>query len=358
MKRTVLRILQIVNSVTGGGAERLAGDLHRQYLHMGHGSAVIALSGPAGEEFFHSVGCSSPYSPMAAFKASRLFKEVMPLADVVHVHLFPGLLTVPGALRSAGYSGPLFATEHSTFNRRRGTRRGSVLDSITYRPYRKIICISRAVEQALVSWKPYVNGRTVVIHNGIPLELFPHVQRDSFHDPAVILSAGRITEAKNLFRALGAIKILSELTTVPFVWTAAGEGPLLERLQMEAADLVSAGMVRFPGNRDDMPELMRDADILFMPSLWEGFGIAAVEAMASGLPVVAGDVPGLRDVVGKDTGLLVDPMSESSQADALAFLLSNPQKALDMGEKGISRADSFSIRKCADDHIKLFSEEL
>lgn len=358
VKGTVLRILQIVNSIKGGGAEKLVCDLHQRYLAMGHESAVIALSGPAEGEFFHSAGCSSPYSPLAAFRASRLFRNVLPRADVVHVHLFPALLAVPGALRRAGFRGPLFATEHSTSNRRRGTLRGRVLDRYTYGRYSRIICISEAVEHNLVSWKPSVKGRTTVIHNGIPLERFVSVERASFHDPAVILSVGRITEAKNLLRALEAIEILSRTSPVPFVWKVAGDGPLLSRLKERAEDLVSADFVRILGNRDDVPELMRDADILFMPSLWEGFGIAAVEAMASGLPVVAGDVPGLRSVVGQDTGLLVDPMCEGSQAGALAELLVDPCKAVGMGNEGMKRARCYSIEKCADEHLELFREAL
>jgi len=349
-----LRILQIVNSIKGGGAEKLVCDLHRMYLDLGHESAVIALSGAAEGEFFHSAGCSSPYGPLAAFRASRLFREVLPGADVVHVHLFPALLTVPGALRRAGFKGPLFATEHSTSNRRRGTLRGRILDSFTYRPYRRIICISEAVEHNLVSWKPSVKGRTTVIHNGIPLDRFTAVERTSFHDPAVILSVGRITEAKNLFRALEAVEMLSVTSTVPFLWNVAGDGPLLSTLKERAADLVSAGFVRILGNRNDAPELMRDADILFMPSLWEGFGIAAVEAMASCLPVVAGDVPGLRDVVGPDAGVLVDPMCEGSQADALAQLLADPGKAVAMGKEGRKRALCYSIDNCAEEHLVLF----
>ncbi len=353
-----MRILQIVNSIKGGGAEKLVCDLHEMYLNLGHESAVIALSGAAEGKLYHSAGCSSPYGPMASFRASRLFREVLPLADAVHVHLFPALLTLPRALRRAGYSGPLFATEHSTSNRRRGTLRGRIMDSFTYRPYRRIICISEAVEQNLVSWKPSVKGRTAVIHNGIPLERYTAAERTTFHDPVVILSAGRITEAKNLFRALEAVKILSATSAVSFVWVVAGEGPLLKEFKEKAADLVSAGFVRILGNRKDVPELMSDADILFMPSLWEGFGIAAVEAMAAGLPVVAGDVPGLREVVGPHAGLLVDPMCEGSQSDALAELLANPVKALTMGEEGRKRARCYSIEKCAEEHLELFREAL
>jgi glycosyltransferase involved in cell wall biosynthesis len=276
--------------------------------------------------------------------------------DAVHVHLFPALLTVPFALRRR-YSGAIFATEHSTWNRRRGTLRGRLLDRFTYAPYRKVVCISPAVEDALVSWKPFLKGRTRVISNGVFLDRFSSAGRAGFHDPPVILSAGRIAPAKNLFRALAAIRKLADEHLHPFVWTVAGEGPLLEELRMEASDLVAAGIVRFTGYVEDLPELMKRSDIFFMPSSWEGFGIAAVEAMASGLPVVASDVPGLSEVVGSDAGILVDPSDTVSMADALRSLLRDPSRALGMGRFGAEHSRCYSIEECASNHLKLFTEE-
>ncbi len=83
--------------------------------------------------------------------------------------------------------------------------------------------------------------------------------------------------------------------------------PDLERL---AAELKIVERVRFLGNRSDVPDILAAADIYIQPSRWDGFGIAALEAMAAGLPVVVSNVPGLRDVVG-DAGLLFEAGSVS-----------------------------------------------
>lgn len=350
-----MRIVQIVNAAAGGGAERLVLDLHRAYSDLGHDSTVIALSGPASGKGVLSTGLSAPYHPLAASRAVALMPREG--VDAVHVHLFPALLTVPFSLRLRGYSGALYATEHSTWNRRRGTIRGRVTDRFTYAPYRKVVCISSAVEDALVTWKPFLKGRTRVICNGVFLDRFPSIVRNGFHDPPVILSAGRMVPAKNLFTGLEAVRKLAEICPAPFVWTIAGEGPLLERLRAEAADLVSRGTVRFAGYVADLPELMARSDIFFMPSSWEGFGIAAVEAMASGLPVVVSGVPGLGEVVGPDAGLLVDPSDPVSMAEALQTLLLDPSLALGMGRAGAARSRSYSIEDCAMEHIRLFTEE-
>jgi len=295
---------------------------------------------------------------MAAGKVAGIFRRTCPDADIVHVHLFPALLTIPRALKKVGYRGNFTATEHSTSNRRRGTFWGGVADRVTYRSYRKVVCISPSVERSLVSWQPYLNGRTVVIPNGVSLDRFSSGSRSGFHSPAVILSEGRLTTAKNYQKAISAVELLAETTHLPLRWQIAGEGPLEQVLKARGKDLVSRGIAEFLGKRDDIPELMKNSDIFFMPSLWEGFGIGAVEAMASGLPIVAGNVPGLREVVGEDTGVLVDPASEHDQADALASLLGDPSKAIAMGINGIRRATGYSIGKCAKSHLELYGELL
>jgi glycosyltransferase involved in cell wall biosynthesis len=353
---TVLRIVQIVNSLSGGGAERLAADLHEEYLRMGHDSRILALSGPSAGEFSVSAGYSTPYHPLASEKTAEFFRKTCPDADAVHVHLFPALLSIPGALRRKGYSGGIVATEHSTSNRRRGSLWGSLVDNFTYRGYQRVVCISSAVEESLVRWKPALSGKTVVIPNGVRLDRFFQDARTGFHSPPVILSVGRLTPAKNYSAALKAVRQLTEGNCKPFKWVIAGDGSMRKELETSAADLVSRGVVEFLGNRDDIPVLMEKADVLFMPSMWEGFGIAAVEAMASGLPVVASDIPGLREVVSAGAGILVDPDSEQEQAEALEALLRDESRSLSMGILGRRHASLFSIGTCAERHIELFRE--
>ncbi|MEA3266906.1 MAG: glycosyltransferase family 4 protein [Candidatus Fermentibacteria bacterium] len=354
-----MKIVQIVNSITAGGAERLVLDLHREYLRLGHESYIVALASvqkAEGEGGFWSTGCRSPYAPAAAYRLSGFFRsEPLAGADIVHVHLFPALLRVPGALRRAGWQGKLFASEHSTFNRRRGTLWGSLTDNFTYRPYESIVCVSEAVRQAVVGWKPFLHSRAVVIHNGARLELFKPPERIGFHNPPVVLSVGRLTAAKNYRLALEAAALLVSGTENRFKWLIAGDGSTRSELEELASELSLDGFVEFLGTREDVPQLMRDSDIFFIPSAWEGFGIAAVEAMASGLPVVAGNVPGLREVVGNKAGMLVDPSSSSEMAAALEKLLCDSDSALQMGLSGPEKAADYSLEACALAHIDLFS---
>ncbi len=353
-----MKIVQIVNSITAGGAERLVLDLHREYKTMGHSPSVIAISGKeqlSPSDGVYCLGCSSLYSFCAFLKLVGIFQSLkFKDADIVHVHLFPALLVAPAALWKARWKGRLFASEHSTSNRRRNTLWGKLADMFTYKPYNNIICVSNAVKDALDTWQPSTKNKTVVVSNGARLEMFKPLKRDAFHKPVNILSVGRLTPAKNYYKALEAVSLLSSLD---FIWTIAGDGKLKDELIKHIDDLNLSTKVKLLGTRNDIPELLKKADIFFIPSLWEGFGIAAVEAMASGLPVVASDVPGLSEVVGKKTGILVDPTSSYDMSDALHRLLKNQELAFKMGLLGPEKASSYSLKNCAESHINLFREK-
>ena len=140
----------------------------------------------------------------------------------------------------------------------------------------------------------------------------------------------------------------------------AGSGNLESELKELAAELGVSSNMEFPGDVKDIPALMHRADIFFMPSVREGFGIAAVEAMASGLPVVASDIPGIGDVVGRDgcCGRLVNPRSPGEMAEALANLIDNHDSARKMSLCGLKRASLFNIESTVDNYLRLYSEVL
>ena len=134
-----------------------------------------------------------------------------------------------------------------------------------------------------------------MISNGC--ELFFDAPPERAHDPVTptILSIGRLTGAKNHEAALQA---LAGLTDRDFRYVLLGDGEERERLIALAAELGLSDRVTFAGHRSDIRPYLLDADMFLLPSLWEGFGLAAVEAMNAGLPVIASDVPGLSEVVG------------------------------------------------------------
>lgn len=351
------RVHQIINSFSKerGGAERLARALHRDLRKRGVDARLVALEAcdTAGLEAATSFGFASPYDPRALFQLSSYAKQIAP-NDIVHVHLFPSIAHVAALARVGRMPGRLVFTEHNTSNRRRGHRIGGLIDEQIYRPFNRIIAISKGVEKELTRVQPSLSERTIVIENGCDLT-FSEPQFRNDGPVLAIASAGRLTTQKNYFVALEAI---AQLRDASFRYLIAGDGPDRTALEQHAAALGLDDRVRFMGHLEDIPSFLASSDIFLMPSKWEGFGLAAVEAMNASLPVVAANVPGLREVVGADgdAGLLVDPDDPQIIADALMRLQRDPELRRAMGARGFRRAAHYNFDRFVSDHLQLYRD--
>src|SRR6476661_3487807 len=118
----------------------------------------------------------------------------------------------------------------------------------------------------------------------------------------------------------------------------AGEGPARESLEALSRQLGLSDCTVFAGARRDIPRILPLLDLFVLPSLYEGFGIAILEAMAAGKPVVATAVGGIPEfVVPGETGLLVEAGNAAALADAIGSLLRDPERARQMGIRGRAR---------------------
>jgi glycosyltransferase involved in cell wall biosynthesis len=176
-----------------------------------------------------------------------------------------------------------------------------------------------------------------VIPYGVDLERFsPPTQPHAGGDGAVTVGAVvRLSPEKGLhvlLRAVAASAARGRLRVV-----LAGEGPERERLARLARDLGVERQVEFRGvvAHDDVPRVLHELDIFAMPSMAEGFGVAAVEASACGLPVVASDVDGIPDVVvDGQTGVLVPAGDVGALAVAIDRLAADPLLRERLGAAG------------------------
>jgi glycosyltransferase involved in cell wall biosynthesis len=174
-----------------------------------------------------------------------------------------------------------------------------------------------------------------VIPYGVDLDRFRPREREP-HDELIVGSVGRLSPEKGLKYLLHAMpEIARHQASVRLL--LAGDGPERRSLERLAARLGLADRVEFTGEiaHEQVPQVLARMDIFAMPSTWEGFGVAAVEAAAMELPVVASNIYGIPDVVDDGaTGILVPPKDVDGLSRAILRLLRDPDERRRMGRAG------------------------
>jgi alpha-1,3-rhamnosyl/mannosyltransferase len=175
-----------------------------------------------------------------------------------------------------------------------------------------------------------------------------------------ILAVGTLEPRKNLIRLLRAYTHLPRSLRAVYPLVVVGmRGWHFQELELSLAKMVDKGQVILPGyvNQAELPALYAGAALLAYPSLYEGFGLPPLEAMASGVPVVASKSSSIPEVVG-DTGILFDPHDEEAIACSLRTALEDEHLRTRMAEAGLARAGAFSWRRCARETAQIYSRVL
>ncbi len=195
--------------------------------------------------------------------------------------------------------------------------------------------------------------RAIVIYPGINASDFPATRKT--HKGVVIGTAGRLELIKGHGYLLEAFAVLlPEFQDLRL--EIAGDGSLRVPLEEDCRRLGVSGDVSFLGWREDLKSAMAGWDVFVLPSLDEGFPVAALEAMASGLPVVASAVGGLCELVQNgETGWLVPAAAPAQLAHRLRELINDRQKREAMGMAGRQRAlRDFPISRMVEQMIAVY----
>lgn len=244
------------------------------------------------------------------------------------------------------------------------TRAQWLVDRLAVRWADAITCCSDAVRQFVLAHLHGQERKCVTVYNGVDLEAFRSPRAASRSELGlrdgvpVIGTVARLDEPKKglavLLHALA--RLAGEAGVPPWQLVLVGDGPAREDLQRLAARLGLSERVIFAGLQRDVAAVLPLMDLFVCPSLYEGFGIAVVEAMASGRPVIASATGGITEiVVPGETGLLVPPGEAAALADAIRHLLSHPEQAKAMGTRGRQLVrEKFSIETAVQRHQQLY----
>lgn len=175
----------------------------------------------------------------------------------------------------------------------------------------------------------------------------------------VLLNVGRQDHQKAQAVLVRALPEILEEHPGAVAWIAGRDGSASEELAGTIESLGLASKVRLLGHREDVRELLEAADLFVFPSLYEGVGGAAIEAMAVGLPVVAADIPPMREVVGGECGVLTPPGEPEPLAIAVSRLLADDDRRKALGAAGRRRfLERHDLEVIADATVALYREVL
>jgi glycosyltransferase involved in cell wall biosynthesis len=272
---------------------------------------------------------------------------------ILHTHLvhadFHGLAA--GKLARV----PVLASTKHGFNPFRASRAFAAADRAVGRLADLHIAISRGLARYLADTEGFAEEAFEVVHYGI----VPGPEPEPYAEGAPRLAVvGRLVPIKGhavLLRALASVRARLPSLEVEI----AGAGPLASELRAQTAARGLDAAVRFLGHAPG-PEVMARAAVVVVPSLGEGFGMVALEAMERGRAVVASAVGGLPEIVADgQTGVLVPPGDAEALAEALVELVADRRQTAAMGAAGRRRAvEAFSQERCTERVAALYGAAL
>lgn len=370
LKAEKIKIVYLINGLGSGGAEMMLFRLLQKLDRSRFDPVVVSLleqEGPIRANILnlgicvHVIGMQSKLDFLAVYRLYRLLKRLSPVilqtqlfaADIIG-RVIGRLLKIPvtvSSIRNIYYGG---------YNR-------DLLIKWTDPLAAKTTVVSSSAAQRLIQKEVIPPSKLIVIHNGLDPGRFTaglgREEKDNLRSALGLpgagflwLAVGSLTPQKGYPDLLRACEILKAKVS-KFYLIVAGEGVMNKELQRLSARRGLTEQVFFLGRSDDIPRLMAAADALVLSSLWEGLPGVVMEAMASGLPVVATAVGGTPElVIDGQTGFLVPPGEPEVLASALEKVTALPVETLAaMGLAGRRRVEErFHVDRMVEKYERLY----
>ena len=284
-------------------------------------------------------------------------------ADLVHAHLLGS--AVYGSLAARAVGLPIVATFHGTVDLESPGPLAAVKFGILNRPRSRVVFVSESLRDEVLSSTRLRAGRTSVIHNGIDPGAYStrrtgRLRRELGVGPDELLvgSVGNVRPAKDYGLLLRAAATLRDRGVEGrYVMVGDTSTPLHDELLRLRERLGLERSVAFTGFRGDVASLLPDLDVFLLTSSSEGFSISTLEALASGVPVVATRCGGPEEIISDGVhGVLVEPGSAEALADGVERMVKSPEEGRRMAERGRRRvASEFSQARMLDRYASLYA---
>lgn len=366
-----MRVLQVINNLGSGGAEKLLTEIALLMTEYPDIQIDILLLTDRNNVFDEKLKEKNIKVTIIKYRNIYDFRNILEIKkyitsgkyDIVHSHIFPTQYWVAlSRLLIRDSKTKYVTTEHNTYNRRRNKFYFRPMDTFIYSQYDYIISITTRTKDNLTKWINYKNRRTdkhLIIENGLDIEkinkTLPYSKRvlvsNANDDTKLICMVSRFSEAKDQPTLIKAVSKVSQNVHLVLV----GEGPLLEQSKGLADELGISHRVHFLGFRQDVFEIIRTVDINVLSSHWEGLSLASIEGLASGKPFIASDVEGLSEVV-KEYGILFQEGDYNELSNIIEKILKNEDLYYTLSNQSFERAKDFSIESTIKKTLSLYKE--
>jgi glycosyltransferase involved in cell wall biosynthesis len=358
-----MKIVQIVSQMEAGGAQKVASLLTEGLRRRGHDASLWflykkRLAYPLNDH----VECMKDERPdpagwmQLAMKLWLRFRQEEPQVVVAHTHS-ANVFAAPIA-DLAGVPVRI-AVHHNPVETYSPTAR--VADEIAFTAgcYSAMVAVSGGVRQSFARHDALYQSRLHRIYNGICPTTGPdniHV-RNLYRIPdehAILTNVGRLATQKNQMMLLDILPRLPNTTLL-----LVGEGEMRAELRRFACSRKVEHRVRFTGELAEthVAAILEQSDLFLLPSLYESFCLAAVEAMGHALPVIASDLPCLREVLGSTQ--LFFPLNDRDALTAMVLrLLQTPEERATMSAGGQLRAREFNVERMVGEYECLIEEAM
>lgn len=359
-----MRILYVISSLFTGGAEVLVCNVVQRLRKEGYHVDLCVFNGEYTQQMrklesnlpdirIYKLGHSF-YNILYVLKLIRIIKGY----DIIHTHLTSPQLFV--AIANIFQRKKLVTTEHSSNNKKRTSAWLRVIDRWMYSRYNSVICISEVAEKNLKDYLGSIQKMPQIqtINNGVDVEkinMAKPIDRNSVgcdDNKFVIVMVAGLRPVKDHDTL---IKAMTHLSKNRFELWIVGDGERRSVIEQEIEELHVGDRIKMLGLRNDVPSVLKAADVVVMSSHWEGLSLSNIEGMSAGKPFIASEVDGLREVT-QGYGILFPHGDDKALAEIILKLESTPQLYKEVAQRCYDRAKEFDISVTVREYISIYKK--
>ena len=355
-----MKIFQVIPCFAFGGAEIMCENLLYAQRNAGHEVAAVSLfdyHSPiterienAGIKIYYMGKRPGPDLSMTG-KLKRLFAAERP--DAVHVHLNAVKYTVPAAHKNSircVYTVHNLADKDASGIAREMNRRFFKKKKATP------VALSEKIKRSIAETYELKESEIPTIFNGIDLSRCKAKQDHKLGERVELLHIGRFFPQKNHKGLIDSFKIIKQARPDATL-RLLGDGSLLEEIKAYTREQGLEDSVIFEGARADVYPYLASADIFMLPSLYEGMPITLIEAMGSGLPIVATAVGGVPDMLTDGHSAALTDCTPEAVAVATLELIGKEELREKYGRAAKADAERFSAKIMAERYVEVYLQK-